>query len=454
MRSLVKVLSRQKGLARLLLPFSFLLVMMVSSLSVYGQERGLVYVVEVHDVVEKGLYKYMERAFKEAQEAGADQIILDIDTPGGAIEAADEIGKLIQNSPLPVTAYINPHATSAGAYIALSADTIVMAPTGTMGSSQVVDLAGNAADEKVQSFWKSMMANAAERTGRDPLYALAMVDPGIEIEGLVKAGELLNFRASQALQYGYAEAIGENLEEVLLFLELPQAEVVHVEIKMAEHLARFITHPVVASLLLSIGGLGLMIELFSPGFGVPGFVGLAALGLYFFGHLAAGLAGWEAVILFVAGLVLLIIELFIPGFGIFGILGIVALMAGMALGSGDFLIGIKYVGIALLVSLLALIILSRLLKGLSARGGLWSRMVLEEGLSTEETRTLFEKRSSLVGKRGVAVTPLRLSGSIQIDGERYDVVSDGQWVQEGSKVEVIKVDGPRIVVRQVEDDNE
>lgn len=418
-----------------------------------GKEAGLVYVVDVHGVVEKGLYAYMERAFKEAEEAGADQIILDIDTPGGAIDAAKEIGELIQTSPLPVTAYINPHATSAGAYIALSADTIVMVPTGTMGSSQVVDLAGNAADEKVQSLWKSMMSAAAEKGGRDPLYALAMVDPSIEIEGLVREGELLNFRASQALQYGYAESIAENLDEVLQFLQLPKAEVVYVDISWAERLARFITHPVLASLLLTIGGLGIVIELFTPGFGLPGIAGLCGLGLYFFGHMAAGLAGWEAVLLFGAGLVLLLIEVLVPGFGIFGILGIVALIAGMALGSGDFLLGIKYVGAALLLSLLALILLSRFYKGLSRKNTIWSHMVLEEGLSTEETQSLREERSALIGKRGVTLTPLRLAGSVQIDDRRYDVVSDGQWVEKGRMVEVIKVDGPRIVVRPVEDDN-
>jgi membrane-bound serine protease (ClpP class) len=422
---------------------------LVPGASSHAEEEGLVYVVQVHDVVEKGLLAYMKRAFAEADEAGADHIILDIHTPGGAVDAASEIGNLIQNSPIPVTAFVNTEATSAGAFIALNADTIVMAPTGTMGSAQVVDLEGNAADEKAQSNWRSRMASAAEDAGRDPIYAEAMVDPSIEIEGLVSEGQLLNFRASEAIKYGYAEAIAKDLDEVLQFLNLPQAEVVHVEISWAEHLARFITHPIVASILLTLGSLGLIIELYTPGFGVPGILGISGLVLYFFGHTVAGLAGWEAIVLFVAGIILLLIEFFVPGFGIFGILGIAGVLGSMVLASGEVWLGVMYVVVALIIGVIALIILSRFL----GKRGMWSRLVLEEGLSTEETQALRSERSALVGKTGVALTPLRLAGTVRIGEERYDVVSDGQWIEQGSRIKVVHVDGPRIVVRKVEDHN-
>src|SRR5690606_5811203 len=111
------------------------------------------------------------------------------------------------------------------------------------------------------------------------------------------------------------------------FLQVPEAKVVVVELSWAEHVARFITHPIVASILLTLGSLGLVLELYTPGFGIPGILGLSGLILYFFGHMIAGLAGWEALLLFLAGVILLVIELFIPGFGIFGILGIVGVLS-------------------------------------------------------------------------------------------------------------------------------
>ncbi|MDQ0339634.1 membrane-bound serine protease (ClpP class) [Caldalkalibacillus uzonensis] len=418
-------------------------------MQVLAQDDGLVYVVEVSDVVEKGLLAYMERAFREAEEAGADHIILQLHTPGGEVDAAEEIGNLIQFSSIPVTAFINTNATSAGAFIALNADQIVMAPTGTMGSAQVVHLEGQAADEKAQSHWKSRMAGAATAGGRDPIYAIAMVDPSVEIEGLVTDEQLLNFTADQALEHGYAEGIANNLQEVLQFIELENATVVEVEITWAERLARFITHPIVASILLSVASLGLILELYSPGFGVPGILGISALLLFFFGHLVAGFAGMEAVLLFIAGLILIIIELFMPGFGIFGILGIVAVGASLTLASENVIIGLQNIGIALLLTIIVAAVLSRYLH----IKGVWSRLVLQEGLSTEEGRAVFEQKSALVGKTGIALTKLRPSGAVRIDGQRYDVVSDGTVIEQGAKVEVIKVEGPRIVVRELDNED-
>ncbi|GGK18570.1 hypothetical protein GCM10010965_09450 [Caldalkalibacillus thermarum] len=415
-----------------------------------AQNEALVYVVQVNNVVEKGLLAYMERAFGEAEEAGADHIILEIHTPGGAVDAAGDIGNLMQRTTIPITAFVNTDATSAGAFIALNADTIVMAPTGAMGSAQVVDLEGRAADEKAQSYWKSRMAAAAEAAGRDPIYAIAMVDPSVEIEGLVTDGQLLNFRADEALEHGYAEAIASNLQEVLQSLGLEQARVVEVEITWAEQLARFITHPIVASILLSVASLGLILELYSPGFGVPGILGIAALLLFFFGHTVAGFAGMEAILLLIAGLILIVIEMFMPGFGIFGILGIVAVGASLTLASESVIIGLQNLGIALLLTIVAAAILSRYLH----TKGVWSRLVLQEELSTEESRAVLQQKSALVGKTGIALTKLRPSGAVQIDGQRYDVVSDGTMIDRGAKVKVIKVEGPRIVVTEVDDDPE
>src|SRR5690606_23944426 len=112
---------------------------------------------------------------------GVDHIVLEINTPGGAVDAAGNIAQIIRSTPIPITAYIVNDAISAGAYIALNANQIVMAPSSTIGAAGVIDSAGNAADKKTQSYWLSEMKAAAELNGRDPLYALAMADASIDL---------------------------------------------------------------------------------------------------------------------------------------------------------------------------------------------------------------------------------------------------------------------------------
>lgn len=431
----------------LILMFSLLYSIVYPAFVSAEHAKKKVYVVPIENTIERGLHAFLERSFKEAEENAADHIILDINTPGGEVFAAEKIGSLIQNHPIPITAFVNPNATSAGAFIALNADNIIMHPTGSMGSATVIDLEGNMGDAKTMAFWISKMTGAAKVNGRDPLYAEAMVDPEIEIEGLTEKGRPLDFRADQALEYGYAEAIASNLEEVLDFLELSGAEVIHMEISAAEHVARFITHPIVVSILFSLASLGIILELYSPGFGLPGIIGISALVLFFFGHLVAGLAGWESLILFVVGLVLIALELLMPGFGIFGILGIVAVLSSLALGSISITAGLKSIGIAIVVSIIALLFLGKSLN----KTGLWSKLILEENVSTTEGKAAFEKRLELIGQIGETVTILRPAGVAKINGRRYDVVSEGSFIQQGEAVEVVQVEGTRIVVRKLEE---
>lgn len=412
-------------------------------------EGELVYVVYVHETVERGMLRYMERAFAEAIDDNAAHIILEVNTPGGAVDAAGDIGDLIQQTTIPITAFINSDATSAGAFIALNADNIAIVPHGSFGSAQVIDLEGNAADAKVMAYWKSKMGGAAEANDRDPIYALAMVDPTVEIEGLVTDRQLLDFTASTAFEHGYAEVIADNRADVLAFLDLEKATIVEVEITAAEQLARFITHPIVASILLSLASLGLILELYSPGFGIPGAVGISSLLLFFFGHLVAGFAGIESIILLVVGIILIAIEIFIPGFGIFGILGLAALGGSIALASQDWMIGIRSIGIALAVSFIFIILLTTVFHKQLNRG-LWSKIVLEEGLQTNETMGTFEQKSQLLGQKGVTMTRLRPSGTAKIGGKKYDVVSEGSFIDIDTEVEVVKVEGPRVVVAEVE----
>src|SRR5699024_951385 len=184
----------------------------------------------------------------------------------------------------------------------------------TMGASGIITSDGNAADKKAQSAWIAAMRAVAESKDRDPIYAVAMADASIDLPELdAPKGEYLTLTANRAIEVGYAEGIVHNRVELLHEMNLSDATIEEVEISFAESFARFITHPIVIPILLSIATLGLVVELYSPGFGVPGSMGIGALILFFYGHIIAGLAGVETIILLIIGIILIVVEFFVAG---------------------------------------------------------------------------------------------------------------------------------------------
>ncbi|WP_343033639.1 nodulation protein NfeD [Alkalicoccus luteus] len=417
-----------------------------------AQEQGsgeTVYFVPVEETVERGLQAFMKRAVESAEEQGVDHIVFELNTPGGRVDAAGEIARTIRETEIPTTAFVVREAMSAGAYISLNADEIVMQPGTEMGSAQVIDGTGSAADDKAQSAWLANMRSAAELNERDPVYALAMADPSIEIEELgLDEGELLTLTASEAESVGYAEAVVNNREALLEYLNMENAQVEEFELSAAEQIARIVTHPIVIPILLSVGSLGLILELYSPGFGIPGIMGASALFLFFFGHTVAGFAGWEAMILFIVGAGLLVLEFFSPSFGIFGILGLGAILTSLILSSFSTLYIIISFVIAIIVTIAGMLILMKYID----RAGPMKRVVLQDATTTELGYISNETRNELEGQTGTSLTVLRPSGSAMIGEERLDVVSEGGYIEQGRKIKVIAVSGSRVVVRDMTSD--
>ncbi len=406
----------------------------------------VVYWIPVEQEVERGLSAFLERALTEAEEARAEAVVLEIDTLGGEVEAALEIGKLIRRSSVPVIAYIRGEAISAGAYISLNADQILMAPGSAMGAAEPRTFSGEVADPKTVAFWSSNMRAAAEQGGRNGDVAAAMVDRNVEIKGLKKKGELLSLSAEQAVEWDMADRIVPSEREVLPAIGLGDAEVVEVELTPAEKFARWVTSPYVVPILLLLGLGGIALELLTPGFGVPGAVGLLSFGLYFFGHYLAGLAGLETVLLFVVGIVLMVIELFVPGWGIFGVLGLISLGTAVVLAAYDPAFGIISLSVALAITLIGVWIAVKVF-GVK---GVWAKIILKESQQNESGYTSSRDWKHLVGKQGVTLTPLRPAGWVQVDGEKYDVVSDGGMIPAKTAVKVVHVEGSRIVVRRID----
>ncbi|MED4715243.1 NfeD family protein [Bacillus badius] len=425
-----------------------LLLLMGLGFPVFSQaEEQPVYVVPVHHEVEKGLYAFMERSFEEAAENGAQLIVLDIHTPGGAVDAAGEIGKLLDETDIRTVAFINDRALSAGAFISLHTDAIYMVPNGQIGAAAIIDQQGNMADKKAQSYWRSAMKSAAQTNGLDPKYAIAMADPEVNLpEYGAGKGELLTFSAKEALETGYSKATVRELKQVLQHEKAGEAQVIEVEESWAEKVARFVTNPIVVPILLSLASLGLVLELYSPGFGLPGSVGLASLLLFFYGHLVAGLAGYESVLLFIIGAVLVVAELFLPG-GIAGILGFSAL-AGSILLAGD---NVKWMGVSLVIAMaISITAMILMVKVFGKKMKFFKKMILNDATNTESGYVSNVNRSELLGKTGITKTPFRPSGTMMMEKERIDAVSEGGFIAPGKEVVVVKVEGARIVVREID----
>ena len=419
----------------------------------------VVYVAPVEGIIDLGLAPFVRRVLDEAAEQRAAAVVLEINTFGGRVDAAVLIRDALLRAKVPTVAFVNKRAISAGALISLAAETIAMADGGTIGAATPVQVGApgggtQAVDEKSVSYMRKEFRSTAEHRKRPPLIAEAMVDADVAIPGLVDKGKLLTLTTTEALAHKVADVRADSLEAVLTHLKLGNAEIRRVSENWAEQLVRFLTNPILSSLLMTVGMLGIIIELRTPGFGVPGALGITSLGLFFWGHWLVRLAGWEEILLVAVGLLLLAVELFvIPGFGITGILGLLAILAGLVLsllGAGATATSVvsaaARVAVSLLIAVAAAVALLRVLPRLPFGRDL----ILDTGLTAlTGWASPPESDRQWLGKRGTTVSPLRPAGIADLEGERVDVVSQGEWIDAGSPIEVIRVEGNRIVVRQV-----
>ena len=344
--------------------------------------RPVVYVVPVEGVIDLGLAPFVSRVLDEAARAGAAAVVLDIDTFGGRVDAAVQIRDALLASPLRTVAFVDRRAISAGALIALSATTIAMAPGGTIGAAAPVHAGAPGAaampvQEKTVSYVRKEFGATAEARGRPQQLAEAMVDADIEVKGVIDKGKLLTLTTDEALKHKVADLRADSLDKLLPQLGLEGAEVRKPTPHWAEELVRLLTHPVFSSLLISIGMVGILVELRTPGFGVAGTIGIGSLALFFYGHWLVQLAGWEELLLAALGLLLLAVEIFVtPGFGVVGALGILALLGGLALslvGAGAttevMMAAVSRIVLAVVAALLAGLLLLRFFQGCLSRAG-------------------------------------------------------------------------------------
>ena len=408
-----------------------------------------VVIVPIEGTIDLGLVPLIERSVKLAEEKNAEAIIFKINTFGGRVDAATAIKNVIINTDRLTVAFIDKEAISAGALISLANKKIIMTPGAAFGAATPVDGSGAKASEKVVSFMRSEMRATAETNKRRTDIAEAMVDETISIPEIVAEGKLLTLTANEAFEIGYCDTIVTSLKDALRYLQLAKQEQITIKENWAENIVRFLTNPMVSSLLLSLGFLGLFYELISPGWGVSGTVGIIILALFFGSHYIINLAEISEILIFSIGVILLLIEIFlIPGFGVTGIIGIVCIIIGIFLSLLGIIPDIKEIQHAIYIfsgSLLLTSLTLLLSWKFIPKTTFWSKIQLKEEIRQEDI-DIKNENVTLLDELGVAMTDLRPSGTAFIKNRRVDVISEGDYIEKNGRIRVIRVEGNRVVV--------
>ena len=412
-----------------------------------------VWLVPIETEIGPATTQYLRSRIERANEEQPLALVFYVDTPGGQILAAEDIVNLIlQETNVPTIAVVA-NAISAGAIIAMSAEQVAMLPGSSIGAATAINgITGEQASEKINSVWRNFFRSVAEARGRNPEVAEGMVSERIEVPGLSTDEELITLSAPQAVEFNIADIQARTVNDALEQLGYGGAEVTRLEPRLAERIGFSLGNPIIAAALLVIGIGGILIEVFTPGFGLPGVVGALALVALGTGLFIATPPGVVDIVLIMAGILLLLLEAFVvPGFGVAGVLGFAALLIPVVRffdSPRQQIMVVSYTAIfasLLMVAFFWLLPNSRFTKIFA----LSTRLSNEPGTDPERGR-LVASHDYLKGLQGMAATDLRPAGVAKIGSERVDVVTEGDFISVGSTIEVLRVEGSRVVVRAVE----
>ncbi len=434
-------------------------------------DKPLIYKINIKENIGSNTWIYLQNGLYEALNKKADCVVLHINTYGGSLMEADSMRTGILNCSLPVYAFIDNNAASAGALISIACDSIYMRRSASMGAATVVEGGtGEKATDKYQSYMRGIMRATAESKGndtlflngntviswrRDPQIAEAMVDERVVVPGVSDSTQILTLTASQAIELGYCEGIVESLHEIATkHLGYSEYDIETYNPTFYDKIKGFLTNGVLQALLIMLIIGGIYFELQSPGIGFPTAIAITAAILYFTPLYLNGYAQHWEVLIFVLGLILIIFELFvIPGFGVAGISGIVLVISALILalvGNIDFnfkMIAplelfratmIVFAGLGLGFG--AIIYLS----GRIGKPGFLSKVALhadEEGFVSVSAEPV-----SLIGQTAIAQTVLRPSGKIKVGEEYYDAVAIKGYIEKGEKVIIRKYENFQLYV--------
>ena len=419
-----------------------------------------VYHIPIEGTIDLGLPPYIERSIKEAETNNAVSIIFEVNTFGGRVDAATQIKDAILDSKIPTVAFINKRAISAGALISLSCEKIYMTGGATIGATTAVKhIARGMVDEELEFPSKVkneyITSDKEVDTVKTIIYYLVMDNDTIyvdDIEGR-KQGNLITMTTEQALKYKIADKSADTFNSVLDSLGFSNATVQTTSENWSENFVRFLTNPVVASLLTTFGFLGILFELQSPGWGIPGSIGLICLILSLSASYIAELATMNDFLIILIGILCIILEaLVFPGFGIPGIAGIIFILWGLyLLLLPDIPVGEEVLSqasnglfIGIIGGLIGLVLLFRAM----TKTKFWKDLTSPGGQNKEDGYAASFGWEKLVGETALTETDLHPSGWIVVNNERIFAVSEGNFIDKNVKVIVLSVDGNRVVVRK------
>lgn len=405
-----------------------------------AETKSPVAIISIKGEINNGQAALVRRALTDAKLKSASAVVVEIDTFGGLVDAATQIRDMIIEAPVPTICHIKNRAWSAGALIAISHKHIVIAPGGSIGAAEPIPTT-----EKTVAALKAEFAATANKTGRNPAVAEAMVDKSQGLAGYAEPGKIVALTDYQAVKVGYADAVLAEREQVLAQFGLAGAPVLEYTPGWTERFAGLLSDPTVKSLLLSIVFLAIMAEIKTAGMGVAAMIGLVAAALFFGSQWLTGVAGLIEILLFVGGLALIALELYTPGMTVFGLSGVVCVFASIYLTLGADLVAINILAGSLVIAVVVFLLILKYLP----TSTLWNKMVLKDTERTEVGYVSNIDYSHLVGKEGSAFTTLRPAGTAVIDGQHLDVVSEGQYIEAGTAIVILSVNGGRIVVRPV-----
>ena len=425
------------------------------SLAVSAQK---VFVVPIETEIDQSAFHHFKQGERKAHEAGADLLLVKLNTYGGALDAADSIRTALLRCTLPTVAFVDVNAASAGALIALACDSVYMAPAASMGSATVVNGAGEPMPEKYQSYMSTIMRATAEHHGRkqqgdsmvwrrDPAIAASMVNPEISV----------SLTASQAVECAYADGVAPDINAVLADLQMAGAEVMYYESNLTDDIMGFLANAGVRAVLVMLILGGIYMEMHTPGLGFAAAVAAVATVLYFLPMFVGGAMPAWVLLCFILGVVLIALEIFvIPGFGVTGAAGIIAIVAALVGGmlSNDAVTGFDFgslcrslvvVGAGCLLAVVAIVYLtsSRGPKILRKHTELMTELKVSDGFVGVDMSP-----ARYVGQIGETMTDMRPAGKIEIGSTIFDAVSIGPFIAARRSVKVIKYENAQLYVSE------
>jgi membrane-bound serine protease (ClpP class) len=399
-----------------------------------------VIVVPIQGTVDDGMAHLVQRAVAEANDTHAPAIVLDINSPGGLVDAGQSIRDALFSAHMPVIAYVDPRAYSAAALIALSANRVIMAPGSSIGAAEPIPN-----DPKHVSFLRGEFESTALRNHRNVTVAGAMVDKGVDLPDFKRAGTILTLNTDDARRAGIADASAPTLDAALAEENITGATRTVEAYTWAEQVARFATNPAISALLLSLGMLGLLIEMQTM-HGISGLIGVGALALFFGSHVYSGFSNGLVVGLAILGIIGILFELHVvPGHGFPGVLGATALLAAVLLAFGIpfFFVAVESLATALVVTV---IVFSLFVRAVPENAWM-QRLALASNQGPDFVTS--SDFTDLRGQIGTAASFLRPAGIASIDNRRIDVLTEGEFIPQGTTVRVTLVEGSRIFVEAV-----